>query len=131
MHTLRLLTLAVPFAVLAAVAAPTAAQAACSDPSNLCVDGAKGAKWEPDASLSAKQLKAKRKGAAGTLSVKIEEGRGSVFIDGRFAGVAPVGSVELGPGKHDLQVRDGAKILAEGVITIPKGGTVKATVRYP
>lgn len=128
MHLLRLLTLALPLAVLAA---PAAAEAACSDPSNLCIDAAKGAKWEPDASLSGKQLKAKRKGAAGTLSVKIEDGRGSVFVDGRFAGVAPVGSIELGPGKHDLQVRDGSKILAEGVITIPKGGTVKATVRHP
>ncbi|MBL9101498.1 MAG: hypothetical protein JNL82_11105 [Myxococcales bacterium] len=115
---------------LALLAAPTAAEAACSDPSNLCVEG-KGAKWEPDASLSAKQLKAKRKGANGTLSVKIEEGRGSVFVDGRFAGVAPVASLELGPGKHDVQVRDGSKILAEGVITVPKGGSVKATVRYP
>jgi hypothetical protein len=115
---------------LALLAAPTAAEAACSDPSNLCVEG-KGAKWEPDASLSAKQLKAKRKGANGTLSVKIEEGRGSVFVDGRFVGVAPVASLELGPGKHDMQVRDGSKILAEGVITVPKGGSVKATVRYP
>lgn len=128
MSSLRLLPAALALAVLAA---PAPADAACSDPSNLCLDDAKGAKWEPDASLTAKQIKAKRKGASGTLSVKIEEGRGSVFIDGRFAGVAPVSSVELGPGKHDLQVRDGSKILAEGVITIPKGGSVKATVRYP
>lgn len=118
------------FALLAALAAPTTADAACSDPSNLCVEP-KTAKWEPDASLSAKQLKTKRKGANGTLSLKIEEGRGSVFVDGRFAGIAPLSSLELGPGKHDIQVRDGSKILAEGVITIPKGATVKATVRYP
>jgi hypothetical protein len=118
------------FALLAALAAPTPADAACSDPSNLCVEP-KAAKWEPDASLSAKQLKAKRKGANGTFSLKIEEGRGSVFVDGRFAGVAPLSSLELGPGKHDIQVRDGSKILAEGIITIPKGATVKATVRHP
>jgi len=123
----RLLT---PFVLLAALAAPTSADAACSDPSNLCVEPA-AAKWEPDKSLSQKQLKAKRKGASGTLSLKIEEGRGSVFVDGRFAGIAPLSSLELGPGKHDIQVRDGSKILAEGVITIPKGATVKATVRYP
>jgi hypothetical protein len=129
--SLRLLThLAPPVLALAVLAAPTPAQAACTDPSNLCLE-TKGAKWEPDASLTAKQIKGKRKGANGTLSVKIEEGRGSVFIDGRFVGVAPIGSISLTPGKHDLQIRDGSKILAEGVITIPKGSTVRTTVRYP
>jgi len=127
MHLRRLLT---PFALLAVLAAPAPADAACSDPSNMCVEPA-AAKWEPDKSLSQKQLKAKRKGANGTLSVKIEEGRGSVFIDGRFAGVAPVANFDVGPGKHDVQVRDGSKILAEGIINIPKGASVKATVRYP
>lgn len=117
-------------ALLFTLAAPTAADAACSDPSNLCAEP-KLAKWEPGASLSAKQLKAKRKGANGTLSLKIDDGRGSVFIDGRFLGVAPLTNVELGPGKHDIQVRDGSKILAEGVITIPKGSAVKATVTHP
>lgn len=119
-----------PLVLLAALAAPTSADAACSDPSNLCVEPA-AAKWEPDKSLSQKQLKAKRKGANGTLSLKIEEGRGSVFVDGRFAGVAPLANLELGPGKHDIQVRDGSKILAEGILNIPKGASVKATVRYP
>lgn len=127
MSILRLLP---SLALLATLAAPTAADAACSDPSNMCVEP-KAAKWEPSGSLSAKQLKAKRKGAAGTLSVKVDDGRGSVFIDGRFAGVAPLSNHELSPGKHDIQVRDGSKMLAEGVITIPKGGAVKATVRHP
>ena len=54
-----------------------------------------------------------------------------MFIDGRFAGVAPLSGVELGPGKHDVQVRDGSKILVEGVLNIPKGASVKATVKYP
>lgn len=127
----RHLPLAFALAVTAALAAPSPAQAACSDPSNFCLDDAKGAKWEADASLSAKALKAKRKGAPGKLSIKVEDGRGSVFIDGRFVGVAPVADVTLGPGKHDVQVRDGDRILAEGVITIPKGASVKATVRHP
>jgi hypothetical protein len=125
------LPLALALALTAVFATPTTAQAACSDPSNLCLDDAKGAKWEPDASLSAKALKAKRKGAPGKLSIKIEDGRGSVFIDGRFAGVAPVADVTLGPGKHDIQVRDGDRILAEGVVTIPKGASVRATVHHP
>ncbi len=117
--------------MLATLAAPTAASAACTDESGLCLDDANGAKWEPEASMSAKQLKAKRKGAPGKLSVKIEDGRGSVFVDGRFVGVGPVNGLSLGPGKHDLQVRDGEKILAEGVLTIPKGADVKVTVAHP
>ena len=120
----------IPAVALTVLAVPAPTDAACNDPNNMCVEPA-AAKWEPDKSLSSKQLKAKRKGAAGTLSVKIEEGRGSVFIDGRFAGVAPLSGVELGPGKHDVQVRDGSKILVEGVINIPKGANVKATVKYP
>ncbi len=127
----RTLTLALTAAMFTMVAAPSPAQAGCTDLSGLCLEPVKGGKWEPDASLSAKQAKAKRKGAAGKLSVKIEDGRGSVFIDGRFAGTAPVTDLTLGPGKHDLQVRDGEKILAEGVVTIPKGATVRATVRHP
>ncbi len=110
---------------------PTPAQAACSDDSGLCLDAAKGAKWKPDSSLSSKALKAKRKGAAGRLTLKIEDGRGSVFIDGRYVGTAPVNDISLTPGDHDLQVRDGGKILAEGVITMPKGGSLRATVRHP
>lgn len=124
----RCLTLV--FATAALFAAPTPAQAACSDPSGLCMDPVKGSKWEPDSSLSAKQLKAKRKGT-GNLSLKIDDGRGSVFVDGRYVGTAPLSDLTLGAGKHDLQVRDGAKILAEGVLTVPKGATVKVNVRHP
>lgn len=123
-------SLSLVFATAALFAAPTPAQAACSDPSGLCMDPVKGSKWEPDSSLSAKQLKAKRKGT-GNLSLKIDDGRGSVFVDGRYVGTAPLSDLTLGAGKHDLQVRDGAKILAEGVLTVPKGATVKVNVRHP
>jgi hypothetical protein len=111
--------------------APTEAMAACGDPSGLCLEPVKGGKWEPDSSLSAKQLKAKRKGAPGRLTVKVDDGRGSVFIDGRYVGTATVSDLPLAAGKHDLQVRDGARILAEGVLTIPKGASVRVNVRHP
>ncbi len=124
-------SLTLVFATAALFAAPTPAQAACSDPSGLCIEPVKGGKWEPDSSLSAKQLKAKRKGAPGRLSVKVEDGRGSVFVDGRYVGTAPLSDLSLGAGKHDLQVRDGAKILAEGVLTVPKGASVRVNVRHP
>ena len=95
-------SLALVFATAALFAAPTQAQAACSEPSGLCMDPVKGSKWEPDSSLSAKQLKAKRKGT-GNLSLKIDDGRGSVFVDGRYVGTAPLSDLTLGAGKHDLQ----------------------------
>lgn len=123
-------SLVLVLATAALFAAPTPAQAACSDPSGLCMEPVKGGKWEPDGSLSAKQLKAKRKGT-GSLSLKVDDGRGSVFIDGRYVGTAPLDSLSLGAGKHDLQVRDGAKILAEGVLTVPKGANVRVNVRHP
>lgn len=116
---------------LALGAAPAhAAASACTDASGVCLDDGKGAKWEPDASLSAKQLKAKRKGAACKVEFAIDGGRGSVFVDGRYAGTAPNTSMSLLPGKHEIQVRDGQKILAEGVLTVPKGGTLQVTVRH-
>ncbi|MBK7825953.1 hypothetical protein [Nannocystis sp.] len=129
--SLRTLPLCLASALAAAVLAPSPAHAGCTDLSGLCLEPIKGGKWEPDASLSGKQLKAKRKGAPGKLSVTIEDGRGSVFVDGRLAGTAPVANLTLGPGKHDLQVRDGQKILAEGVLTIPKGASVRVVVRHP
>jgi hypothetical protein len=129
--SIRTLPVALALAVSAALLTPSPAQAGCTDLSGLCLEPIKGGKWEPDASLSGKQLKAKRKGSPGKLSLKIEDGRGSVFVDGRFAGTAPLSDLSLGPGKHDLQVRDGQKILAEGVVTIPKGASVRVTVRHP
>lgn len=130
MSVLRTLS-ALAFALTTLLAVPTPAQAACSDASGLCMDPVKGAKWEADASLSAKQLKAKRKGTPGKLSVTIEDGRGSVFLDGRYVGTAPLSDLALGVGKHDLQVRDGNKILAEGVLTVPKSADIRVTVRHP
>lgn len=122
------LTLAV--AVALGAAAPVHAAAACDDASGLCLGSNKGAKWEPDLSLSAKQMKAKRKGPACSVSFEIDGGRGSVFVDGRYAGTAPLQGLSLLPGKHDVQVRDGQKILAEGVLTVPKGGSLQITVRH-
>lgn len=110
-------------------ASPARAAASCADDSGVCLSDAK-AKWEPDASLSAKQLKAKRKGAPCKVAFEIDGGRGSVFVDGRYAGTAPNTSMSLLPGKHDIQVRDGQKILAEGVLTVPKGGSLQVVVRH-
>ena len=47
------LALALSAALLTLLAAPSPAQAGCTDLSGLCLEPIKGGKWEPDASLSA------------------------------------------------------------------------------
>lgn len=128
--SLRTHAVAAAVAALILALAPAPAHAACNDASGVCLGEAKGAKWEADASLSAKQIKAKRKGPSCKVAFEIDGGRGSVFVDGRYAGTAPNTSLTLTPGKHDVQVRDGQKILAEGVLTVPKGGSLQVTVRH-
>ncbi len=109
---------------------PTPARAECSDPSGLCLAPGSGAKWEQGASLSAKQRAAKRKGNPGTLNLSLDDGRASVFIDGRFVAVAPLSSHSLSPGKHHIQVRDGMLVLTEGVLTVPSGASLDVTVAH-
>lgn len=127
--SLRTFSIAAALA-LALGAAPARAAAPCTDATGVCLSEVKGAKWQPDASLTAKQLKARRKGAACKVEFEIDGGRGSVFVDGRYAATAPNTSMSLPPGKHEIQVRDGQKILAEGVLTLPKGGDLHVTIRH-
>lgn len=111
--------------------AADAAAAACTDPSNLCLTPSKGAKWQPGKKSTRKDRKRRGRGAAGTLALDVENGRGSLFINGRYAGTAPLTGKEIPAGKNDIQVRDGMIVLAEGLLTVPKGGTLTVTVRHP
>ena len=116
-----------------ALAAPARAAAPCADSSGLCVNDGAGVRWKADASLTGAALRKenkKRKGAAASLDLAVDGGRGTVFIDGRFAGVAPLDNYYLEPGAHDLQVRDGNRVLAEGVLTVPAGTDVSITVNH-
>lgn len=81
--------------------------------------------WKPDARLSRKQrqkdAKANRKRSDVTLDVDVVGGRGSVFIDGRYLAVS--GAFDrraLKPGKHEIEVRDGERTIAVGVLTIAR-----------
>ena len=56
---------------------------------------------------------------------------GSIFINGRYAGTAPLEGIEIPSGKNDLQIRDGSDVLATGVLTVPKESDVIAVVRHP
>jgi hypothetical protein len=105
---------------LALALAPAPARAACEDPGGVCVDG--GAKWTADASMSlkqrAKEHKKNRKKEKVLVTFVVEGGRGSAFVDGRYH--APDRPYELSPGKHDVHLRDGDAVLAQGVLTVPK-----------
>ncbi len=104
-----------------------AMQMACEDDSGLCVDGG-GAKWQSDKSSSKKQRKKRSNKKGGTISMEVDDGRGSLFINGRYAGTAPLSGAKIPKGANDIQVRDGAKVLAEGLLTVPAGADVSITV---
>lgn len=110
---------------------PSEARAEC-DASGVCVEGAT---WSPDSSLNdkarKKEAKKNRKKKDASLSVLIEGGRGSVFIDGVWVSEAPVDAMTIKPGRHDIQIRDGMDVLARGIIKIPKkGGQVSIRVSH-
>jgi hypothetical protein len=129
-HLKLLAGLALALGLLAPTQSATAAAFECSDPSNFCLDAASGAAWEADAKASSTD-KGKRKKGGETISISVENGRGSVFINGRYAGTAPLDGVTIPAGRNDIQVRDGAEVLAQGVLTVPKGGRLSATVKHP
>lgn len=130
---LPLLALALGAGMAFGVASPGAASAAaalsCDDESGLCVDSG-GASFEADKNSTSKDRKKRSTKTPGSLSVSIDGGRGSVFLNGRYVGTAPVSNVEVPSGKNDLQVRDGADVLASGLLDVPKDASVSITVRH-
>lgn len=104
---------------------------ACADPSNLCLSPAGGASWEAGKQTAAKDKKKRSEKSPGSISLTVEGGRGSLFINGRYAGTAPLSGISVPSGRNDLQVRDGSTVLSQGVMTVPKGGSLNVTVRHP
>jgi hypothetical protein len=98
---------------------------------NLCLSPVKGAKWESGVTTSPKERTKRSKKNGGTLSISIEDGRGSVFINGRYAGTAPLSGIEIPRGRNDIQVRDGAEVLASGVLQVPANADLDVTVTHP
>jgi hypothetical protein len=116
---------------------PGIAHAECNAPSGVCVRAGSGVGWKAGEDLSDKQrareARKNRRRDPVRFSLTLDSGRGSVFVDGVWVGVAPVQGLELLPGKHDVQVRDGTIVLAAGVLTVPKdpGGEVQLEVHHP
>jgi hypothetical protein len=117
--------------LLAPVLPAHAEMASCTDESNLCLEPHKGAKWDPGRSSTPKERARRTKKNSGTLSLTIEGGRGSVFVNGRYIGTAPFSGIEIPRGRNDLQVRDGADVIASGVLQVPNNADLEVTVRHP
>ncbi len=85
-------------------------------------DGESVGGWLEGETLSAKarakEAKKQRKAKEVGVRVELEGGRGSVFIDGRYLASGDEGRA-VKPGKHELEVRDGERVIALGVIQIP------------
>lgn len=120
-------------ALMAAAAVPASAYA-CDDASGVCVEG--DGSWEADKRLSkkarGKTKKKNRKRKKVTITAEIEGGRGSVFIDGVYAGSNSVEGAEVRPGSHDIQVRDGSTLIAQGVLKVKRNaGTISVVFVHP
>ncbi|MFO7565299.1 MAG: hypothetical protein R6X02_21835 [Enhygromyxa sp.] len=96
-----------------------------SDKNSNALASAGAGSFKPDARLSKKQRRAEakknRKRKRVAVQVVVEGGRGSAFVDGRYiAGEGPHAERELLPGKHEIEVREGERVIAVGVLTIPR-----------
>ena len=126
---MRRLVLALALSIAFAIPRSSEAAEVC-DEQGVCVDGAawtSGDQLDDKARAKERKKHAKRKDAS--LTVRVNQGRGSVFVDGVWIAVAPVNFMPIKPGKHDIEIRDGETLLARGIIDIPKtGGDVTFTV---
>lgn len=110
------------------VATPGHAKAmACEDDSGVCVDSG-DATFTADKTATKKQRKRRSSGKGGKISMTVDGGRGSLFINGRYAGTAPLEDVKIPAGVNDIQIRDGAKVLAQGTLKVPRSAKVAITV---
>ena len=101
----------------------------CTDEGNLCVES--GGEWASGAKTTSKERRKQSMKQPATFPFRVVDGRGSLFVNGRYAGTAPLEGIEIPAGKNDIQVRDGAEVLASGVLTVNSGSDVIAVVRHP
>lgn len=114
-----------PFMLVLAMAQPAEAAAEAEECGpTACVTGASWSTEEQlDDTARKREAKKNRKRKDAQLTVQINGGRGSVFVDGVFIAIAPALYVPIKPGKHDIEVRDGERVRARGVLTIPNNAS--------
>lgn len=135
---MRTKTTMIALAALLALAAPLPAQAEADECSEtLCMRDGSGeavGTWAEGKTLNrkarAKEAKKQRKRKDVQVRVELEGGRASAFIDGRYLATGGEG-LPLKPGMHELEVRDGERVIALGVITIPSKGVDEVVIVVP
>jgi hypothetical protein len=120
MGMLELLTITA-LSVLASFAPAPDSSDDCGE--QVCVYG--GGSWKPGEHMSRKKrqkdAKANRKRKDVALNVELEDGRGSVFVDGRYLATTGAHTQRgVKPGKHEIEVRDGGQVITVGVVVISK-----------
>jgi hypothetical protein len=116
-------SLPIGLALVCLLASPPAEAAEECGPT-ACVTGAGWSTEEQlDDAARKRESKKNRKRKDAQLTVQINGGRGSVFVDGVFVAVAPALYVPIKPGKHDIEIRDGERVRARGVLTIPNNAS--------
>lgn len=112
-------SLPLTLALACMLASPPAKAAEACGPT-ACVTGAGWSTEEQlDDETRKREAKRNRKRKDAQLTVQINGGRGSLFVDGVFVASVPALYVPIKPGKHDIEVRDGERVRARGVLTIP------------
>ncbi len=127
----RTLGLGLVAGALLVPAGPVRAEDSCTDDGTVCLTRAKGAAFVPGKRTTRRDRRRRGRGAPGTLRVRIEGGRGSVFLNGRYVGTVPLDAVEVPSGRNDIEIRDGMIVLAMGRLSMPRGGQLELTVRHP
>lgn len=113
------------FLMIAALAPAPDTSADCGMTVCVYTSGESTGTWSEDDTLSRKQrqkqAKNNKKRRDVALSVEIIGGRGSVFVDGRYLPTSgPHAQLEIKPGKHEVEVRDGEMQVVVGVVKIPR-----------
>ncbi len=114
-----------------AFAAPATAEERCTDDGTVCWTKVRGAAFVPGKKSTRRDRRRRGRRDPGTLSVTIVGGRGSVFLNGRYVGTAPLAGVSVPNGRNDLEIRDGMVVLASGRLSMPSAGILTLTVRAP
>ncbi len=114
---------------------PPKATAPCDTAKQLCVTGDGKATFEPDKSINfdalAKEDKKFAKKAPVTVRIEVLDGRASLFVDGRWMGLAGT-EMSLRPGRHVITLQDKSRVLARGVLTIKdRSPPIELELRHP
>jgi hypothetical protein len=112
-------------------APPPPPRDACKQEEALCIlQGASGAKYDEHAVTSEKDLALRGKGNPGEVEFDMEMAHASLFVNGRYAGTAPIEQpIPIPAGKNDIHIRAGRELVTKGVLTVPADQPMRVKVR--